>query len=225
MLPQAGRGVKRLRPVPVAASGRPFAAARVRTPLDHPVPPDARWLGRWPRRGACVWRARRDRPGRGDGHGSEAPDGDGDPRVDPDARQRRDPARHAPVLRRLPGRGDRPDRLRQPRLPARGGGLPHRDAGGVDERDPCRPRRLRPVQPDRAHRRDAARLALADHHREHGDGLRHRLARYARRPVGHRSAAADARHDRRLLEPLRHRLGQSGPDRGPGGKYLLLPPG
>ena len=133
---------------------------------------------------------------------------------------------HVELLRRLPGRGDRADGLRQPRLSARRAGFSHLLAGGRAPRGPHGHSDLWPGQSDRAHQRIAAGLAPSVFWGgEHRERLHRRLARHERRPIGHRDTAARTRHDQRLLGSLRRRPGHSRPRSRSGRKVPAHPTG
>ena len=142
------------------------------------------------------------------------------------ARQRRDAARDAEVQRRLSGRRDGAEGLRQPRLPARRAGVPDGDAGGVAGR--AMRKAMRSFGPDNQTviifetLMDSRSLFLT-----------------ANTESIYAMAWLDLKNGPVVVESPPNTLGlvddfwfhyvtdlgNAGPDKGKGGKFLFLPPG
>ena len=139
------------------------------------------------------------------------------------ARLSRDAARDAEVQGRFPRRRDRAEGLRQSRLPTRRAVVPDHDAGSVIERATARLPQLWPGQSDRDHLRVPDGLALAVPHGEYGEHLRGRLAE----PQGRPGLVESPPNTLGLVDDFWFRyvadLGNAGPDKGKGGKFLFLP--
>ena len=148
------------------------------------------------------------------------------PRIDPDAGQRRDTAGDAEVLRRLPRRGDRPEGLRQPRLPARRAGLPRRAAGGGHVRDARRATGA--FGPD--NQTVLITESLLDSRTLYIVANTETVYNLAWLDTKDGPLVIEMPPDvlgfiERLLEPLGDRRGQAGPDRGRGRQVPAAPAG